>query len=477
MGSGLSTPNIVMGGATIAVGAISAALYQYFKPGARFAVSPDHPYSTLFRELWKQGRLRLESIQGHDFLDLGDSTPDIDRIMIRDAYAPALTFIKNHAEAAPLGGVIVSGHPGIGKTLFLYYIPYQRLLDRKPTLLQTDNNVFYLFSDSGVQELPSSLSYLGGIVHPGTWALVDSNVNVTMPAEAILDCRKVFIISAASPRPDRMKWRKARNQHRICTYYMELWTPEELVAALPYQGLGDEEAPTEAQLRTFYDLYGPSARDAYSFARQPDEYEEMLRIAINNLTGDAIRKAMWSRNLDSVGMKESHKVFLVQPSPQDDALQSARSSGGETSHIPDRHRKSFVSVVSTNVMDLLWKAHDGEIRDDLIKHFRMTLQDPATKALAGQIFERAVHPVLSKGGKFQVYEMTAKQHSSNMHWKTSAETQELQLQLQQRRLKLFANINELQPNSEEYYQPIASDNRTFDSFIYDSGSDRVVTLF
>ncbi|KAG8901556.1 hypothetical protein FRB99_005219, partial [Tulasnella sp. 403] len=184
--------------------------------------------------------VRPENIQGHDFLEpLDQSTPGVERIMIRDVYTPALKFIENRA----------------------------RLVDRKPTL-QTDNNVFYLFSDSGVRELPSSLSYLGGIVHPGTWALVDSNVNVTMPAGA---------------------------------------------------------------------------------------------------------------------------------------------------------------------------------------------------------------SVLSSGGKFQAFKMTAEVKGSNTHWKKCAET--VELELQPRRRDLFPDVNLLELDSERYYEPIAGNNRTFDSLIYDSGSDSVVTVF
>ncbi|KAG8897053.1 hypothetical protein FRB99_008484 [Tulasnella sp. 403] len=127
-------------------------------------------------------------------------------------------------------------------------------------------------------------------------------------------------------------------------------------------------------------------------------------------------------------------------------------------------------------MDLLWEAHDGKMRDNLIKHFQTTLQDPTAKAFAGQIFERVVHSVLPGGGKFQAFKLTAEVKRSNMHWKKSAET--VELELQPRRCHLFPDIKRLlELDSERYYQPIASNNRTFDSFVYDNGSESVVILF
>ncbi|KAG8891282.1 hypothetical protein FRB99_003729 [Tulasnella sp. 403] len=388
------------------------------------------PYSPLFRKFWGQDGVRPENISGHDFLDLGEGIPGVQsRIMIWAVYIPTLKFIEKRARSDPRSGVIVSGYPGIGKTLFLYYVLYQRLVDCKPTLFQAKPAVFYLFDKSGVRELPSIFTGLWDIVSSGTWALVDSNTEVKRPASAILNCRRVFIIAVASPCNDCMEWCKARNQHHICTYCMEPWMLEEL-AVLPYQSLPPKEVPTEDQLRSFYHLYGPSAPDAYCFASQLDEYKETLVNIIDNLTGHAIWKAVWDLRVGNVGIKDWHKVFLVQPSPQDDSPQDNPLQFD----IPDRHETMSVSVISRYVMDLLWEAHDGKFRDAFIKLFQTTLRDPTATAFAGQIFECAVHSVVSSGGKFQAFKMTAEVKGSNIHWKKCAETVELELQPHRRDL-------------------------------------------
>ncbi|KAG8901551.1 hypothetical protein FRB99_005214 [Tulasnella sp. 403] len=380
--------------------------------------------------------VRPENISGHAFLDLGKGIPGVQsRIMIRAVYIPTLKFIEKRARSDPRSGVIVSGHPGI--------------VDCKPTLFQAEPAVFYLFDKSGVRELPSIFTGLWDIVSPGTWALVDSNTEVKRPASAILNCRRVFIIAAASPCNNRMEWRKARNQHRICTYCMEPWTLEEL-AALPYQSLPPKEVPTEDQLQSFYHLYGPSAPDAYHFALQPDEYKETLVNIIDNLTGHAIWKAVWDLQVGDMAIKDWHKVFLVQPSPQDDSLQDNPLQFD----VPDRHETMSVSIISRYVMGLLWEAHD---------------------AFAGQIFKCAVHSVLSSGEKFQALKMTTEVKGSNTHWKKCAET--VELKLQPRRRDLFRDVNLLELDSERYYEPIAGNNQTFDSLIYNNGSDSVVTVF
>lgn len=240
---------------------------------------------------------------------------------------------------------------------------------------------------------------------------------------------------------------------------------------LPHQGLKPEELPTVEQLRSFFDLYGPSARDAYRFAKKPNDYKRTLAAVINGLTGSAIRKIVGQGELDSIAMKQSHKVFLIQPSPQDDSLPPASSP-------EDRHEIMSVSVITGHVMDLILEAHDGNIRNDLIRHWQITLQDPAAKAFAGQIFERVAHIVLSDEGEFELVKMTANNMQVNTHWTKSHETQKLELPLRTR--FVFPDINALELEKLDpgkYYQPIASNNPTFDSFIYDNNPVRVVTLF
>ncbi|KAJ6524504.1 hypothetical protein B0H19DRAFT_1276466 [Mycena capillaripes] len=71
-----------------------------------------------------------------------------------------------------------------------------------------------------------------------------------------------------SPREERAQWMK-KTTPRPVVVVMRPWSAKELIAARWAQ---DIVPPTNDQLHKFVDLYGGSARDAYTFARQPDDY-------------------------------------------------------------------------------------------------------------------------------------------------------------------------------------------------------------
>lgn len=172
-------------------------------------------------------------------------------IMIRPAYEVALnTLEENFAE--PTGGTLIEGQSGVGepllaltsshmymvvrtrnagKTSFLYYILCERLRAGKPTALQRDQNGFYLFDSRGVHLMDPSCES-GAMLRHGatedTWALVDANEQVKMPAKAFRGFSPFFVVEAVSSWSDkRANWMKYKTLD-IVDYFMEPWSPEEI---------------------------------------------------------------------------------------------------------------------------------------------------------------------------------------------------------------------------------------------------------
>jgi hypothetical protein len=146
--------------------------------------------------------------------------------MIRDEYDEAIKGIESlRRNKRGKKGVIVVGHPGIGrsmgsvgqawvlkytppylgKTILLYYVLVNRLLENKPTVLQNNSKDVFIFDDKGCHVVEaSSRQYSYRIGHQDTWALVDLGDKVATPADVIVDS-SFFLVMASSPQPTRWK--------------------------------------------------------------------------------------------------------------------------------------------------------------------------------------------------------------------------------------------------------------------------------
>ncbi|KIM48739.1 hypothetical protein M413DRAFT_405274 [Hebeloma cylindrosporum] len=106
-------------------------------------------------------------LEGLELQDLGCDPP---LLLLRDEYTTALNKLTCW-EKPPATAVVVTGHPGIGKTHFFIFVLLNRLSLGLPTAVQYGGDVV-LFTESGPVAHKSS----AGVHFPsGTWALVDSN--------------------------------------------------------------------------------------------------------------------------------------------------------------------------------------------------------------------------------------------------------------------------------------------------------------
>ncbi|KAF8513262.1 hypothetical protein BU17DRAFT_68876 [Hysterangium stoloniferum] len=134
------------------------------------------------------------------------------------------------------GGVLITGQPGTGKTLFLYYL-LVRLLQQKQIVLFSlgDHELFLFFHDAVYSANPR--------MHPSPptpkssspdvfiWSLVD--ISVRQESQWPLLSRHCFPVLTASPDP--IQYRTWMKGIMALIVGLPLWTREELSLGLQYQ--------------------------------------------------------------------------------------------------------------------------------------------------------------------------------------------------------------------------------------------------
>ncbi|KAI3615358.1 hypothetical protein WG66_003682 [Moniliophthora roreri] len=103
--------------------------------------------------------------------------------------------------------LIVVGHPGIGKTLFLHFLYHRRLCQAEPTVLIHSPDEIYMAMEKGTLLLPKLDFNRRRRLSSEVWTLFDSDEVLPAPPKPWIDSR-TFLVYTASPRQDRWEWQK-----------------------------------------------------------------------------------------------------------------------------------------------------------------------------------------------------------------------------------------------------------------------------
>lgn len=124
---------------------------------------------------------------------------------------------------------VITGTPGIGKSVFIYYMMWKLIKDRKRVLLLTEEPAIY-FDGSTIwncDQLPKPGNRQFWSVD--LWCLVDSVDPTTIPGFPILNCSTLLV---STPRRDCIgEFKKLVPTPDV--FYMPLWTKEELTTIAP----------------------------------------------------------------------------------------------------------------------------------------------------------------------------------------------------------------------------------------------------
>ena len=239
-----------------------------------------------------------------------------------------------------------------------------------------------------------------------------------------------------------------------------------------------EEPCSEVDLETFYSRYAPSARVAYTFARQRRlrDYDMLVIREILNLTYDKLASMLSAaEQLATEGV--SHHILLV--SPQSDRRRPEIS-------IPTR----YIYTTLRDHLHITTLQEASRLYQIFVRNSQTNLKAPT-----GYIFED-VHNLFCKGGQWQVTRLTKnKVGSVNTHFKSpiaNARSSYMCVGYKGHQVKIkrrgYPKTTAFVPLvcrryvlgqritlENAYYQP-ASGQPTFDGFIYDEASKTATML-
>ncbi|KAH9971185.1 hypothetical protein BGW80DRAFT_1322517 [Lactifluus volemus] len=204
-------------------------------------------------------------------------------IWVREEYIRIFNFLEGYyAERTVSHGMapaaVVTGHPGIGKSIWRYYALYRCLAAKRPVLWHY-NHKCYLFAESGVFIAPEDFqlcSYRGII-----WTLVDADqaCQGDLPS-LVCNGTRLFVIYTTSPARRHLSyWDKTVDVVHII---MDPWTREEIHKAAPLL----LSRPNWKAIDETYDRLGPIPQLCFWASSNPD----LLELYMGSIK-DALNKA------------------------------------------------------------------------------------------------------------------------------------------------------------------------------------------
>ncbi|KAI0296171.1 hypothetical protein BC826DRAFT_245379 [Russula brevipes] len=375
-------------------------------------------------------------------------------VFIRNQYDDACQVLLSLC--ATYSGVVIAGHPGIGKTMFLYYLLALRLHNKQPTFFQYTPDFVILFNSLGVTLLPPNVS-ADTSAPKGSWALVDSNTEVKSVPRIFTGSKcPYFVVVAAFPHRER--WQSLRhNRPNTRVWYMEPFTLEELIQVRELS----EAKLSERNIKVFFKMYGPSARECLSCIGL-DRYDMDIRRLLSRISWDTLTKAIASV-LDVPFDEGPHRIILVAPDPED-------------------HFSPQVTIATKYINQLLWDQDAKALWRNYRQLYRALRLLPDGTGLTGvAFFEPSFHALCIRGKKnnFSLRPMSKGSGRVNYTFKTFApQGSRLEtLELPPREQFIFDQGNPISVlNDKGYYRPTVHNHPSYDSFIYDPQCRRV-TVF
>ncbi|RPD53459.1 hypothetical protein L226DRAFT_466652 [Lentinus tigrinus ALCF2SS1-7] len=303
-----------------------------------------------------------------------------DVLVVRPEYVWLLETLQE-GYLAKVPSIVVTGQPGIGKTVFLLYLLLYRLERKLPTAIHLYADIVVMFDHEGASI--SSASDSETSIMKEYWALSDSNEDVLKPCPPFMTSN-ARVIQASSPKPDRWKaWCKHRSGQVVVS---DLPRPLEIGATVKELGLQtDDVYPLISQ-------WGPCTRSILAvLCAQPKENRESVEADLRRAAlaaADAILASptafllpLEAKLPDSVG---SDVLFVLPYRPQNPKTGWVTDSGGAFTTIPT----SYLTEAFNNARRLLDKKQ-------ALQFFRWLSPHALTRSLDAWNLEKRMHAHLS----------------------------------------------------------------------------------
>jgi len=239
------------------------------------------------------------------------------QLLVRAEYIRVFNYVQViHAEESSNERLaVITGHPGIGKTSWIWYA-LRRCLGEEQSVVLYDSNRCYFFSKLGVTII-DPLEHKSGDKH--TWCFVDStSAPDTLDTSICSRIGQLYPIYITSPKASR--WYKLHQQRIPNVIVMNPWTIDEMLKArVLYPDRGHDEV-----IERFGNA-GPSARLCLPFTSADLKiFYANRRETINTITVPEFERLIWdgkglmvhdASNITAVRRKnpDEMETHIVQP--------------------------------------------------------------------------------------------------------------------------------------------------------------------
>ncbi|TCD60298.1 hypothetical protein EIP91_010419 [Steccherinum ochraceum] len=275
-----------------------------------------------------------------------------------------------------------SGGSGYGKTIALLNLLVAFLQEGTPCILQYTQDEAWCFSAKGVHQLRLGLlkqardtrNVLKALKFPSKiFVLVDCNNNVQKPhPHFTFPGSGFFIVTAASPRPDRSKeWHKYSNAAVI---FLPPPDWQEFCAA----GVHSHQLDSRLLARS-YSIIGPDARRGFSAARDEQQFATFIadmKTAARELACDTTGNAQLLNLFDEANP--------IDPSFGHNGILSIRPD-------PSNPSVAVGSLGSPYGRRLYCQQLELNVATRIAEQYKLFAVNPKQAALAGHIYEASAH--------------------------------------------------------------------------------------
>jgi hypothetical protein len=294
----------------------------------------------------------------------------IDEIWIRDCYENLFNkILSEYDQGRPEKGVLITGNPGIGKSMYLFYLLWRFCQLGKTVVFElAGHKVAYLFKPGEPPQVATSADKFPELQLSSTIFLHDP-----MPGNEPIFAN-AFTVVASSPNPKNFKAFCKRDGSRV--FYMPVWREDEVKAC--NSALKSWKFPKQ-QISDVFSKFGGIPR----FLKDPLHYETLLMGSIKSCVPEDI---LHSGDRPDVFDSFSHKLLHYVVSE-------------------DKFTAKSMNFASDFVFDKIveeWeKDNDIALEEFVVK----SKQKPLLAGARGRAFEIVGHKHLMKVGLFLAFHL------------------------------------------------------------------------
>ena len=317
-----------------------------------------------------------DAIERDGFISLGNDIPStsLNNLYIRESYRTIASSINPGINKA-----IITGTPGIGKSLFMIYLLWKLVKEGKRVFVVYDEENFY-FDEHGVvfslETLPEKSN--SSFWNETLWCLFDAK-GKTYSDLHILPYKKCTFILSTSPRREMLNDFKKPPRPQV--FYMPLWTETELKTIAPC-------FPSAINWLDRFKILGGVPRHVLEDTKD-------LPIPIHEAA------------CNQCDLKECTKIIGLN-STITDKSKIVHSLVHVTSESP--YTESSVCYASDVALDIIVRNKLVDVKLKIRQLLASCEGNPLSAALCGYIFEPYAIELLERGGTFNCRELV---HGNN----------------------------------------------------------------